>query len=345
MRLGVSYHGSRRLDHVERDLDAIATAGASLVVHCVPEDDVAFRPDRIGELVRATRSRGLEALLDPWAVLGLFGGEALSFAIARDPGIRQRLSDGRDVPAACPNHERTAAWLARWVEAAIRSGADGILWDEPHLWLPSWDDWNDGPLDAWSCACDACREAWAAGRHGAPGGPFPAGLTPELRAFRVRSLLALLEGGLATARAAGLRNVLTLLPVGEEAPESIPWEGAAALPGLDGIGTDPYWFLHGEPVLPYVADHAARTVAVARAHRLRSHCWVALFGVDPARAGELATAVEAAAAAGIEEVLAWSYPGGAVERPGTLPEAEAWAMVAAAARSADTTAAAVAGRG
>lgn len=338
MRLGVSYHGSRRLDHVERDLDAIAAAGASVVVHCIAEDDVAFRPARIGELVRATRARGLEALLDPWAVLGLFGGEALSFAMARDPGIRQRLSDGRDVPGACPNRERTAIWLGRWVAAAVESGADGILWDEPHLWLPTWDDWNEGPLDAWSCACDACREAWAAGRHGAPGGPYPATLTPALREFRARSLLALLAGGVAAARTAGLRNVLTILPVPPDAPEALDPAAVAALPGLDGLGTDPYWFLHEEPVLPYVADHAARVVATTRAAGLRSHLWVALFGVPPARAGELETAVEAAAAAGIEDLLAWSFPGGAVERPGALPESEAWTIVARAVAARASTA-------
>lgn len=348
MRLGVSYHGSRRLEHVERDLDAIAAAGASVVVHCLAEDDVAFRSARIAELVRATRARGLEALVDPWAVLGLFGGEALSFAMARDPGIRQRLSDGREVPAACPNHERTAGWLARWVAAAVDAGADGILWDEPHLWLPSWDDWNEGSLDAWSCACDACRAAWADRRHGSPGGPFPTTLTPALRGFRTRSLLTLLAGGFAAARAGGLRNVLTILPVEPAAPEALPWDDVAALPGLDGLGTDPYWFLHEEPVLPYVADHATRVVATARAgsggRPLRSHLWVALFGVPPGRAGELETAVAAAASAGIEELLAWSYPGGAVERPGALPEAEAWSIVARAVRETAVPAAAGGGR-
>lgn len=349
MRLGVSYHGSRRLEHVARDLDAIAAAGASVVVHCVPEDDVAFRPARIRELAVASRERGLEVLLDPWAVLGLFGGEALSFAIARDPDIRQRLSDGRRVPAACPNHPRTPTWLRRWVDAAVAADADGVLWDEPHLWVPSWDDWNDGPADAWSCTCDACRTAWAEGRHGAPGGSLPATLTDELRSFRTRSLLALLEDGMGIVQAAGMRNVLTALPVSPEAPEALPWEVLAALPGLDGIGTDPYWFLHGQPLRPYVEDWADRMAGLARAAEQargtspRSHLWVALFGVPPDRSGELGEAVRVAADAGIDDLFAWSYPGGAVEQPGSLPEAEAWAMVARAAASA--TPAATGGRG
>jgi hypothetical protein len=333
MRLGVSYHGSRRLDHVERDLDAIVAAGASVVVHCVPEDDVAFRPARIGELVAVSRARGLEVLIDPWAVLGLFGGEALSFALARDPDIRQWLSDGRAVPAACPNHPRTAAWLDRWLAAAIDAGADGILWDEPHLWLPSWDDWNEGPEDAWACACDACRAAWADGRHGAPGGELPAALTPELRAFRVRSLLALLEASMARAHDAGLRNVLTALPVAPDAPEALPWEALAAMPALHGLGTDPYWFLHQQPVDAYVGAWARSMASLAAGGRIRSHLWVALFGVPPARAGELATAVSIAAAAGIDDLFAWSWPGAAAEHPGALPEREAWALVARMAAS------------
>jgi hypothetical protein len=295
----------------------------------VPEDDVVFRPARIGELVAATRARGLEVLLDPWAVLGLFGGEALSFALARDPGIRQRLSDGRDVPAACPNHPRTAAWLRRWVDAAVASGADGVLWDEPHLWIPWWDDWTESAADAWACGCDACRAAWAEGRHGAPGGPLPATLTPELRSFRTATLLALLEDAMDVLGGAGMRNVLTALPVEPDAPEALPWETVAALPALDGIGTDPYWFLHQRPLDAYVGDWSARIAALARGRGLRSHAWVALFGVPPDRADELARAVGIAAAAGIDDLLAWSYPGGAVPQDGALPEADAWALVAA----------------
>lgn len=330
MRLGVAYHGSRRVAHVERDLDAIAGVGASVVVHCVAEDDVAFRRARIGDLVAATRARGLEALLDPWAVLGLFGGEALSFAIGRDPAIRQQLSDDRRVPAACPNHARTTGWLGRWLEAAVESGADGVLWDEPHLWIPSWDDWNESADDAWSCTCDACRAAWAEGRHGSPGGPFPEALTPELRAFRTAALLALLAEGMQVVRAAGMRNVLTALPVEPTAPEALPWEQVSGLPGLDGIGTDPYWFLHGQPVDAFVGSWSASTAALGRRHGLRTHSWIALFGVPPDRADELVRAVELTAAAGIEDLFAWSYPGAAVEHDGALPEAEAWRLVAAA---------------
>ncbi len=334
MRLGVSYHGSRRLAHVRPDLDAIAADGASVVIHCVPEDDMAFRGARIAELVSASRERGLEVLLDPWAVLGLFGGEALSFAVARDPEIRQRLSDGRRVPAACPNHPRTATWLGRWVEAAIDSGADGILWDEPHLWLPSWDDWNEGPEDAWACTCESCRQAWADGVHGASGGIFPTTLSAKLRSFRIASLLALLDEAMGRARSARLRNVLTTLPVDADAPEALPWETVAALPSLDGIGTDPYWFLHRRALRPYVPDWADRIAAVAAGGSLGSHLWVALFGVPPERAEELAEAVAIASAAGIDDLFGWSYPGAAVEHDGALPESEAWAIVASAALAA-----------
>lgn len=333
MRLGVSYHGSRRLDHVERDLDAIVASGASVVVHCVPEDDIAYRRTRVDQVVAASKARGLEVLLDPWAVLGLFGGEALSFAMSRDPEIRQRLSDGRLVPGACPNHRRTATWLRRWVDAAVSSGADGVLWDEPHLWIPSWDDWTESAPDAWSCTCGACRSAWAAGRHGAPGGPFPAVLAPELRAFRARTLLGLLDDAMGIVRAAGMRNVLTALPVEPEAPEAIPWESLMAMPALDGIGADPYWFLHERPVDEYVGTWSTRVSALACGAGLRSHLWVALFGVPPDRADELTEAVAIAATAGIDDLFAWSWPGGAVPHERTLPEADAWALVSAAVAS------------
>lgn len=326
MRFGTSYHGSRRLVHVERDFDTMVAAGASIVVLCLTEEEAAYRPGLVGPIVAAAAARGLEPWLDPWGVLGLFGGEAASWAVARDPSLRQVLSSGQAVPGACPNQPATGRFLDRWLDVALDAGAAAVLWDEPHLWIPDWDDWDTAPTGAWTCRCEACLEAWRASR----GGTMPVERTAEVQAFRVDSLLGLLAGAMERARSAGARNILTALPVASDAMEALDWERLAGLPGLDGLGTDPYWFLHDRTVAPYVGDWSRRIREACATGGLRSHIWLAAFGVEPGRAAELEQAVDLVADAGIDELLVWSFPGGSAEAPAALPETEAWARVAAA---------------
>jgi hypothetical protein len=332
MRLGVSFHGPRQLEHVSRDLEDLAEAGTAVVILCVTEEALAYRFRGVAEGVAAAQAIGLTTLVDLWGALGIFGGEAVSFAVARDPEIRQRLSDGTLVPAACPNHARTGEWLDRWLAVVASTGASGILWDGPHLWMPGADTWTPAARGAWSCACDACVEAWAGHRHGAPDGAMPDRLTPDLLQFRRRSLTGLLGAAFAQAHAAGLSNVLTVLPADDDEPEALPFDDLAALPFVGGLGTEPYWIPRGRLVRPYVRRWAGRVTQTVRPHRARSHVWVSLRGIARGAAADLEIAVADAAAEGVDDLFVWVDPTPVADDPDLLPEDEAWRVVADAVR-------------
>ena len=339
VRLGVGYPGSTRIDHARRDFDAIASAGASVLVLGASEEEVLERPEHIATLVAAARERGLRVRVAPRGVLGLVGGGGVPFSIARDPSIRQRLTDGTDVPAACPNNPRTGERLERWLVLVLASKPDGIAWIEPRLWVPVRDPWNASRRDAWSCACDACVDAWALGRHDAPGGRMPGAFTTEVRAFRQRSLIGLLEPGLARAHRAGVENVLTVAPATGDDPEALPWADLLAFPYVHGLGTEP-WTELDEAAVDHVAFWAARIAKAARG-RAVTHVRIRLDGVRADRAGDLAEMVDAASEAGIDELLVRAWPedvplapgdGSAAARP-HLPGTDAWRLVADAVRA------------
>ena len=333
MRLGVGYHGCHRPDHVARDLDAIVAAGATVVMHRVTEEDLAYRPAHVAAIVAASRDRGLETLVDLRGALGLLRGDAVSFSVARDPEIRQRLSDGALVPAACPNDSRTGAWLDRWLGVVAPTGANGILWDGPHLWIPGADRWGTSAASTWSCTCKACIEAWTGHRHGAPGGAMPDRLTPELRLFRQRSLAGLLGAGFAEARAYGLSNVVTLLPADADEPEALPFDDLAALPYVDGLGTDPDWAARGRAARPYVRQWAERVARAVEPRRARSHIWIPLGGIARRSSDDLSIAVTDAAAAGIRDLFVRTGAAPAAEGPDLLSREEAWRIVVEAVRA------------
>ncbi len=312
----------------------MASAGVSVVVLEVSEEDAFERAVHVAALVDDARGRGLEVRVAPRGVLGLFAGGGASLAIARDPTIRQRLTDGSFVPAACPNDHGTGAWLERWLDAVLGVRPDAIAWAEPRLWVPLHDPWHAGRRDAWACACARCAEAWALGRHDAPGGVLPTAFTAEVRDFRRRSLIGLLEPAFARAHRAGVRNVLTVAPATGDHPEALPWETLLGLAYVDGLGTDACNEVTGSAA-DEAAFRAARVVRVTRG-RVDGHVRFRLDGIGAARGDDLVAAVAAAVAAGVDEVVVRTWPDvepsdvkrAARGAPAPLPAGTAWRLLA-----------------
>jgi hypothetical protein len=340
VRLGVGYPGSARIDHARRDLDAMASSGASVVILEASEEDAFERPAHLDALVAEARGCGLEVRVAPRGVLGVFAGGGASMAVAREPALRQRMTDGTAVPAACPNDPRTGAWFDRWLEAVLETAPDAIAWAEPRLWLAVRDPLQAGRRDAWSCACDTCADAWSLGRHDAPGGAMPAAFTGEVRAFRRRSLVGLLEPGLARVHRAGLRNVLTLTPATGDHPDALPWDDLVALAYVDGLGTDACAEIDASAP-DDAAFWAGRLVRTSRG-RVASHVRFRLDGIRAGREDHLVGAVAAAAAAGVDEIIVRAWPDAEPAEasratsgaPATIPGPEAWRLLAGAALTA-----------
>jgi len=325
-RFGLSYFGVRDPRHARRDLDEIAAAGFAAVTHTFSEHDLRYHVEDVGRLVEETRSRGLEASLDPWGVAGIFGGEAYPELALVEPDTRQIDAEGDSVPAACPNAPATRALLERWASTAASLGPDLLFWDEPHWYLGALREGPSSPC----CRCVHCEAAW---REAGGDGSLPPEGAAELEQFRAGALRTLLIAAI-DAAGAGPRHSLCLLPRGEfRGAGSDEWETLVDLPGLQRLGTDPYWM--DRPVEPaaYVRAHASPLRAVCDARGLEMEVWVQGIRIAAGDESRLIEATEAALACGADVVSYWSFRG--TERMSWLACADpdaAWAAMSESVR-------------
>jgi hypothetical protein len=303
VRFGISYFGVRDPRHARADLDEIAGAGFTDVVHTFSEHDLRYHVDDVARLVEETKVRGLGATLDPWGVGGLFGGEAWSELALTDLSCRQIDAEGRSVPAACPNAPATSALMRRWTRAALALGPDRLFWDEPHFYMGAFSDRPAPPC----CRCEACQGAW--NREGGSGSLPPEG-DPALDRFRGASLRGLLEVALAAARGADVRHSVCLLPRGEFAgAASDDWEAFADLPGVDRLATDPYWMDRDVDPADFVREHVAPLATICRDRRRELEVWIQGIRIPTGDEGGIERAVAAAAESGADSIAFWSFRG------------------------------------
>jgi hypothetical protein len=298
-RLGIAYFGNRYPHHAREDLRAIAAVGASFVVHTMSEDDLRWNPGTITELVTIGRDLGLESWLTPWAVGGVFGGEASSRAIGDHPEAWQRDNRGNRLPALCPRQPAFRALMDLWLDAAAQSGASVVQWDEPHLSVPR----SDGP-GRWACSCDACAEAFRE-RFGRD---MP-GAWDEQVALATHDLLAGALAWLVTGAAdRGLDSAVVLLA--DESYSHEGWQAAASLPGVRYFGCTPYWLFANVPPQErgaYIRLWAQRTLDATAGTGAAPLGWVQAFQVPGGREGEVAESALDLDRAGMQAIAAWSY--------------------------------------
>jgi hypothetical protein len=299
VRFGVSYFGNRYLHHAREDLQAIAATGASFVVHVMSEADLRWNPGTIADLVAAGREAGLRPWLTPWALGGVFGGEAASYAVGEHPEACQRASDGRHLPALCPRHPAFRTLIAEWLDAAVAAGVEVVQWDELHLALP----YQEG-TELWACRCDACQEAFAA-RFGES---MPETANADSVMFFDDLMRETLAWLVAAARERGLESSIVFLA--NESYDPALWRAVALLDGVRYLGSTAFWLFYGIPsadVESYIAGWAERIVAATEGTRAEAMGWVQAFGVPAGREPEIERATAALIGGGITTVAVWSY--------------------------------------
>ncbi len=301
MAIGTSYFGNRILRHVTADMEDLAAAGFSGVLHTYSENDLAYYRGQMERIVAASHDADLEVQVGPWGLGGVFGGEAESIFAMRYPELGQVFADGRRVGAPCPTRPEFRGYVREWASAAVESGADRIFWDEPHWSHPAR---FDEPATNWTCVCESCR-----GRFREQfGEPMPAELTAEVRAFRESMLMELLTDLVAHVGALGGRSTICLLPPVEGLHVGIDgWEPVAAIDGLDTLATDPYWSFFEQDAAEYVGGQSARLHSLAVQHDVRPQVWIQGFRLGPEQADEIHAAVAAARAAGVDDLWTWGY--------------------------------------
>jgi len=320
---GVSYFANGWLHHFERDLEDILARHCTYIVHCFSENEMIFARQRTAQFFKMTRDAGLGCWANPWAVMGLFGGEQFSAFVPRNPDACQILSTGQCAPAACPSAPKTRAAMKLWIDMAIDFGADTLFWDEPHLYIPDWDDLRFAPDDAFACFCPRCRDSFQS-RFGQS---MPQTLTPEMRLHREDLMVDFLSEMIGYAHDKGAKNAITLLPVDDEATESLPWNRIADIRGLDIFGTDPYWFLHDKDCESFVSEQMKKTMEVCQPRGLTPHFWAQGFGIPSGREHELETGFTVAVERGAQSIAIWGMHGNSAYEGASDDPEKVWDVV------------------
>lgn len=321
-QFGVSYFGNRFLQHGRGDVARIAES-CDYVVHTVSESDLNFHKAVLAKLFEESRRRGLEVWADPWGLGGVFGGEALSSFLLNHRDSWQTMSDGRVVPSACMNRPEWRSFVKEWVLTVRDMGAQVIFWDEPHPAFDLASEWEG----VYSCVCSACQQLYRR-RYGVT---LPPKLNDSVREFRRETLRDFLNDMMAFARSKSLKNALCLYAFKGYPEYDLVWREAAAMKDLDIFGCDPYWRWRGrqDPAV-HLTEFSKWVVENAEMNGKKSQVWIQAMRLPAGAEHEIKPAIEAAVAAGITHIAAWSYDGGELldtvlaERP-----EEVWKVVEA----------------
>jgi N-acetylmuramic acid 6-phosphate etherase len=296
-RAGVSYFGVRIPRHARRDLEDIAARGFTAVLHTFSENDLAYYRGTMTELVAASHELGLEVQMCPWGVGRTFGGEAESRWVTFHPEACQVLDDGRRVSTGCLNNPVYRSFCKDWADAALEAGTDYVFWDEPHWTVPEHVGVDDP--NRWACVCDVCRDL--------SGLDLSEGLTPEIVAFRERSIVDFLGELTGHVGDRGGKNTICLLPLTGGPHGVSDWDAVAALPSLSVLATDPYWKNFDEAAGSFVGRFASLLAETAARHDVAAQMWLPSFGLMRDDIPDLEAAVAATRSAGIDDVWTWGY--------------------------------------
>jgi hypothetical protein len=321
MKLGCSYFGNRIPRHVRTDMQELVDMGCTYVVHTFNENDWLFYHDTMTELVGISHDAGLEVHIDPWGVGKVFGGESFSNFVMQNVDAMQMVSDGKPVGSACPNNPKFQAFMKEWIDAAAKTNADVLFWDEPHFYLPGW---MGGRPDTWGCCCGVCKDKFE--EH--TGVPMPAEETDQVRTFKENSITEFLSMLVGHSHNAGKRNSLCVLPLRDETHSTANWNRMASLNHLDIFGTDPYWYAFNKDMRTFVGDACDLVKEVCRDHKLNSQMWLQGYKVPAGREYEMVDAVELMVEKGIRDIAVWGFHScGHMSYIRPEDPAESWATV------------------
>ena len=308
IRTGVSYYGTRALNHVESDLDEMKKNNVTYVVHTFSENDYMFYRETMKDIAELTKKKGLEAQFDPWGLVGIFGGEAFSDFVSFNTDVRQVLNNNQTGAAACPNHPDTLKFLKRWIDAAIDASADAIFWDEPHFYYPGRFGRKE-PKTVWGCLCKHCQRRFRKMFRKS----MPTYKTDKVVEFQDKCLVELLDKLVQYTFRKECQSTLCLLPH-RSALERGLWDVAAQIPNLVSIGTDPYWSDLNRQKTHEFFDRfftaaARKIVSLSKRYHIGGHLWIQNFNIKRNREEDISDAIWRAYDTGIRDFAAWTFFG------------------------------------
>ena len=310
MKLGASYFGNRTLRHVRADMERMVEDGCNFVVHTMSEHDVAYHSQTMVDIVKVSKEVGLSVFLDPWGTGRVFGGEAFSDFVNQHPGSRQKLSfeEGEiRTNKACLNSKTFKDRMIEWIELAAQTGADGVFWDEPHLFYAEFTELFAKTKIIWGCACPACKDIF----KNSYGYEMPSEFTEDVVEFRQNTIINFIEYLSDAASKKGLKNAICVLPECGPKYGILQWENIAKLKNIDIFGSDPYWLCFNKDVKDFVKTVSDEVLRLCEKHNKEPQIWIQGFRVPEGREDEVSVAIKTAYDSGIRNIATWSFDAGA----------------------------------
>lgn len=310
MKLGASYFGNRTLKHVRTDMEKMVNDGCNQVVHTMSEHDITYHSQTMVDIVKVSREVGLEVFLDPWGIGRVFGGESFSTFVKLFPEARQKLSfaEGEiNVNKACINSKTFRDKMSQWIEHAASTGAEGVFWDEPHLFYGEFTELFGKTREIWGCTCLTCKDIFKNNF----GYEMPLEFTDDVKAFRQETIINFLEFLSDHSSSKGLKNAVCVFPVSEPKYGIYEWEKIVKLKNIDVFGSDPYWISYDESVSNFVAKVSRKVVQLCERHNKEPQIWIQGFRVPEGREEEVSAAIKTVFDSGVRNIAAWCFEGGA----------------------------------
>ncbi|MCR4320146.1 MAG: hypothetical protein NUV74_07420 [Candidatus Brocadiaceae bacterium] len=309
MKLGASYFANRILRHVREDMKKMIDDGCNFVVHTMSEHDITYHSGTMVDIVKASRDVGLEVFLDPWGVGRVFGGESFSTFVKMYSNCRQRLNftEGEiKIYKACLNSKTFRDTMRAWIELAAQTTAEGVFWDEPHLFFGEFTPLFGGKKRViWGCTCEVCKDIFKAEY----GYEMPLDFTDDVKAFRQMTIVNFLEYLANEASKKGLKNSVCLFPTTDPRYGIYEWEKVAMIKSMDIFGSDPYWYAYKQDVTEFVRNMSNEVLALSKKYNKEPQIWIQGYRVPANREEEIVTAVDVAYDAGIRNIATWSFEG------------------------------------
>lgn len=302
LKKGVAYHGNRILRHVEEDMRDIIEHNFNLVVHMFSHNDWDRHKTIMKEIFTITAEHGLENWVDNWGLGGPPGDK--SHFLSYHPDCHQIYSDGSmDPTRVCLNSAEFRTFTKEWIDVVYEAGGRSIFWDEPHLAAKTM---SGGKPVIWSCRCPHCRELFAEQYQAA----MPETFTPEVEAFRVRTVVDYFREVTRTSKDKGMTNIVCVMLGASHGINLATLDQIASLDTLDNIGSDPYWLSHaGVDPYRFVYEATERNLAICDQYKKDHNIWIQGYATPKGREEEIILATDAAYDAGARNILVWGYRG------------------------------------
>ncbi len=295
LRTGAAYHGCRMLHHVEADMRDMADHHMNTVVHMLSHTDWERHYKVMKEITDISMEAGLEVWMDNWGLGGPPGD--VSHFLSYHPEAHIIHSDGTTDPIrVCLHAPSFRSFMHEWIDAVAETATTTIFWDEPHL--PS----RDG---VYSCTCPICRKKFEEKYNK----PMPERMDGDAAEFRLDTIADFFSDVCSYAASKGLKNAVCVMPGEHHGIHPGTLDRICTAPGLDNIGTDPYWNWKVENPYQFVYKGTKQTLEIAESFGKDHNIWIQTYGTPRGKEEEIVQATEAAYDAGARTILAWGYFG------------------------------------